>query len=650
VLSTPVLTPRDGYRHWAKDYDAQPNPMLSLERRYLEPLIPCAAGLDVVDLGCGTGRWLEILKNSEPRSLFGIDASREMLRQAKRKLRARACLLLADAESSPLAPASADIVFANFVLSYVEDAQAFLDNIRCALRPGGSMFLTDLHPETTVALNWRRGVQTKTGFQEIRIFERSIESVIALCDAFDLKLSVRLEPCFGEPEVKIFQSAGKMNSFEQSADFPAIYILQFQRTNNIPHSISPQREDGKISLVENSSFALGPQERISGPLRFANTKIEAFGKLTHTNAPRVQSSSLIDLRKFLVFPGLVNPHDHLEFALFPRLGMGNYANSLEWAEDIHRSESKIISRHRQVPKNVRLWWGGIRNLLCGVTTVSHHNPYDSDVFDNNFVVRVVREYGWAHSLALDADAVAKKRATPTGRPFLIHLAEGIDADSGQELGALHRAGALNKDTVIIHGLGLTEEDRELLRDSGAGLIWCPSSNLFLFGRTLSANSIESLPHVALGSDSPLTAEGDLLDEVRLAIRSTQLVPETVYKLVTHQAARILRLDQGQGSIRAGGVADLFAVRDMGQLPAQALMELSYQHVELVLIGGQVHLASDEIAQRLSDQAKLGLQPLLIDETLRWVRAPLDWLFRETESHLPEGIFLCGKQVRLGIHN
>lgn len=624
--------------------------MLSLERRYLEPLIPCTAGLDVVDVGCGTGRWLEILKDGEPRSLFGIDASREMLRQAKRKVRARACLLLANAESSPLAPTSADIVFANFVLSYVEDAQAFLDNIRCALRPGGSVFLTDLHPETTAALNWRRGVQTKTGFQEIRTFERSIESVIALCDAFDLKLFVRLEPCFGEPEVQIFQSAGKMTGFEQSAGFPAIYILQFKRTNNIPQSISPQREDGTISFVENSSITLGPQERISGPLQFANRKIAAIGKLTHTNESWVQSSSLIDLQGFLVFPGLVNPHDHLEFALFPRLGTGNYANSFDWAEDIHRSKSAIISRHRQIPKNVRLWWGGLRNLLCGVTTVSHHNPYDSDVFDNNFVIRVVREYGWAHSLALDGDAAAKKRATPTGQPFLIHLAEGVDADSEKELGVLHRAGALNKDTVIIHGLGLTDDDRELLRNSGAGLIWCPSSNCFLFGHTIPTNSIESFPRVALGSDSPLTAEGDLLDEVRFAIRSTQLLPETVYKLVTRHAARILRLDQGEGSIYAGGVADLFAVRDMGQSPAQTLTELSYQDVELVLIGGQVHLASDEIARRLPDQAKKELQLLLIEETLRWVRAPLDWMFRETEPHLPEGVFLGGKQVRLGIHN
>src|SRR5271165_4740131 len=106
--STPTLSPSEGYRHWARKYDAEPNPMLALERRYLEPLLPRVAGLDVVDLGCGTGRWLENLKEGEPRSLLGVDPSREMLRQATKKLGSAARFVRADGGAAPLAEASAD--------------------------------------------------------------------------------------------------------------------------------------------------------------------------------------------------------------------------------------------------------------------------------------------------------------------------------------------------------------------------------------------------------------------------------------------------------------------------------------------------------------------------------------------------------------
>jgi cytosine/adenosine deaminase-related metal-dependent hydrolase len=272
------------------------------------------------------------------------------------------------------------------------------------------------------------------------------------------------------------------------------------------------------------------------------------------------------------------------------------------------------------------------------------------VFEGDFAVRVVREYGWAHSLTMDAAAAEKKRRTPAGQPFLIHLAEGIDEGSERELRELHGAGALDKDTVLIHGLGLSIQERELLRAAGAGLIWCPSSNVFLFGRTLTTQDIESLPHVALGSDSALTAEGDLLDEVRFALGVTQLPVETLYSFVTRQAARLLRLHEGQGTLRAGGVADIVAVRDRGHRPADTLATLSHREIELVLIGGRVHLASGEMLQRLPRNTRKGLQPLAVEDTVRWVRAPLERLFRETAPHLPEGIFLGGKRVSFGIHH
>jgi hypothetical protein len=101
----------------------------------------------------------------------------------------------------------------------------------------------------------------------------------------------------------------------------------------------------------------------------------------------------LDLTGHVRMPG------HLEFNLFPQLGRGPYANATEWARAVYHPDRSPVREHLRVPKSVRLWWGGIKNLLSGVTTVCHHNPCEAEVFGPDFPVRVVRRFAWAHSLA-----------------------------------------------------------------------------------------------------------------------------------------------------------------------------------------------------------------------------------------------------------
>ena len=42
----------------------------------------------------------------------------------------------------------------------------------------------------------------------------------------------------------------------------------------------------------------------------------------------------------------------------------------------------------------------IRNLLSGVTTVSHHSPYLPQIFETDVPVHVLSEYGWLHCCVL----------------------------------------------------------------------------------------------------------------------------------------------------------------------------------------------------------------------------------------------------------
>ena len=81
-VTTMMATPSDVFDTWAQVYDEQPNPLLALEQRFLTRMLPDVAGLDVLDAGCGTGRWLQLLAPQRPASLLGVDISPQMLERA----------------------------------------------------------------------------------------------------------------------------------------------------------------------------------------------------------------------------------------------------------------------------------------------------------------------------------------------------------------------------------------------------------------------------------------------------------------------------------------------------------------------------------------------------------------------------------------
>jgi len=348
-----------------------------------------------------------------------------------------------------------------------------------------------------------------------------------------------------------------------------------------------------------------------------------------------QGEREIDLTGYLILPGLINAHDHLEFNLFPRLGRGIYPNAREWAADIFHPDVSPVREHLSIPKPVRLAWGGLRNLLSGVTTVAHHNPYEQAVFDRNFPVRVIRRLGWAHSLDFSPDLASRYRDTPHNRPFILHAAEGVDEKAAGEIARLEQLGVLGPRTVLVHCLAAVNADVDLLRRRRCSVIWCPDSNLAMFGRTVTDELLQSDIPIALGTDSALTFPGDLADALRTA-RGRGVTRDSLYRMVTSTAADILRLRDGSGSIRQGGVADLIAVEDRGQTPAEALLDL---RPSFVMIGGRIRLLSG-----LPDSGK-SLNPIYVEGRGEFlVDADVAYLNDQARIALGPDYSLAGRRV------
>src|SRR5205814_1065404 len=107
---------------------------------------------------------------------------------------------------------------------------------------------------------------------------------------------------------------------------------------------------------------------------------------------------------------------------------------------------------------------------------------------------------------------------PDDVPFFVHLAEGTDEPARAELARLDALGCLAQNTVLVHGVAIDESGWTRVQAQRAALVWCPASNIFLFGRTADVRRrLDSGPaRIALGTDSRLSGARDLLDELRVA--------------------------------------------------------------------------------------------------------------------------------------
>jgi cytosine/adenosine deaminase-related metal-dependent hydrolase len=381
-------------------------------------------------------------------------------------------------------------------------------------------------------------------------------------------------------------------------------------------------------ILRGARVALGPTRAAKLDVTIRGGRIAAVGR----------AGKGIDVSGHLILPGLINAHDHLSFNLFPLLGRPPYPNAGVWARDVYRPDESPVREHRNVPRDVRIAWGALKNLVSGVTTVAHHDP-DSRQAMKDLLVRVAKA-GWAHSLEFTTEVGRRFRETRPGVAFIIHAGEATDAAGAEEIFALDEMGVLDERVAIVHGVAFDARGLRLMKRRGASLIACPVSNLYTLRQTLKRSVFSTGIPVALGTDSALTAPGDLLDALRAARSIWNLSAARLYSMVTTIAASVLHLGDGRGEIRQGGVADLIVIQDPGCSPAKALLDL--RRVEMVIVGGKIRLASRRFATLVN-----GFESITIAERGAFlVNAPVRAMYQVTAARLGAGFRLAGRRVRI----
>jgi ubiquinone/menaquinone biosynthesis C-methylase UbiE len=142
----------------ARRYDTQVEVLFNgtanaTRRQALPQLHEVFAGRDqrklrLLDIGCGTGRFLDLVKQIWPRlPSLGLDLSEPYIRYAKRHLSrwSRINLLVGNAESIPTPDASFDVVTSIFMFHELppEVRRAIFGEFARVLKPGGRLVLVD---------------------------------------------------------------------------------------------------------------------------------------------------------------------------------------------------------------------------------------------------------------------------------------------------------------------------------------------------------------------------------------------------------------------------------------------------------------------------------------------------------------------------
>lgn len=184
---------------------------------------------------------------------------------------------------------------------------------------------------------------------------------------------------------------------------------------------------------------------------------------------------------------------------------------------------------------------------------------------------------------------------------------------------LYENGVLDTTLVAAHCVHITESEKQLLKNAGAGIIHNPTSNLKLASGIAPVDRMLKMGlTLGIGTDGAASNNDlDFFDEVRLAALlakgasgdPTAMPAKQAFRLATIGGAEALHLDEQIGSLQVGKKADLAVVdlngvhntptfsRDPNAIYAQLVYAVKSTDVSHVLVNGR-WLLRDRVLQTL----------------------------------------------------
>jgi ubiquinone/menaquinone biosynthesis C-methylase UbiE len=138
---------QQAYNSWAQQYDSNENKTRDLEARSLRETLAPLTFEHCLEVGCGTGKntvWLL----EKAATVTAVDLSEEMLAKAKEKITSPNVTFVQADITNPwtFATKPYDLVGFSLVLEHIELLQPVFEKVASVLRPGGYLYISELHP------------------------------------------------------------------------------------------------------------------------------------------------------------------------------------------------------------------------------------------------------------------------------------------------------------------------------------------------------------------------------------------------------------------------------------------------------------------------------------------------------------------------
>jgi hypothetical protein len=349
-----------------------------------------------------------------------------------------------------------------------------------------------------------------------------------------------------------------------------------------------------------------------GTVLVSGERIEAVGMLNvAAGIPVIETGGII-------FPGLIDLHNHLTWNVFPRWNSGlKFPNRYEW-QILPAYLKALADPHAAMigkglgPAMAR--YAEVKAIAGGATSLAGLYPEDLgpafappyrgmmrmlDV-GSGFYPDGTRDPVRYQVFPLvlgesDAEEIRTGLRTHRIHSLLIHLAEGSprDASSMMEYRILKARGLLLPGVTLIHGVALHEEQFGEMAKLGVGLVWSPRSNFELYGATADVAAAKRAGvRIAIAPDWSPTGSDGMLEELAYAAALEASLPAPVFsdaelvRMATSVPAALTGDGGRIGAVTQGLYADLLVIAQAGASPESALVHARPQDVLMVMVGGR----------------------------------------------------------------
>ncbi len=376
-------------------------------------------------------------------------------------------------------------------------------------------------------------------------------------------------------------------------------------------------------LIEHGVLLSPDSQRLPEPTGWLSVEGDRIAAVGPGDAPdewRQRAARVIDARHMAVLPGLVNGHTHLSQTFLRGLADGRPL--IRWLKEVIWPAQAAMTPEDQY---LAALLGLVENLRCGATTVVQHHKLPGRAHVDAAAraaarvgVRMLLARGWVDlgptgepietilgelewlyanlqppisNLRIASGPLAPWRcsdaamqqitawARARGLPTHIHVAEAQDeidlllARCGKRhIEWLADLDCLGPDTQLVHAVYVTDAELDLIAQSGATVVYCPTSNMYLAsGAAPVRKMLERGIPVALGADgSGSNNSQDLLECAKigalLAKHATgdaqAVLPADMIQMMTLGSGGVGEQGSGGAGVRRGGRLEIGAPADI----------------------------------------------------------------------------------------